>query len=236
MLDEDFKIKLSEKLLTDKKKFSEETFSSQAYLTIRNAINHLELEPGESFLEREIAEMLDMSRTPVHSALIRLEMDGWLDIIPRKGITVSPIKAQNIKNISQITEALDGVAVELALGNLTDDHLSRLENLINQQEACLVENDFETYVDIDHEFHGLITTNCNNEELIKLLESYSDQLFRARLYTIDDRVLPLRSINEHKAILAALQAENGMAARTLMETHRNRGNKEIVKIIEEKTE
>lgn len=235
MIDKDFKIKISNKLLACDNEYDDDSLTSQAYLTIRNAIHYLELEPGESFLEREIAEMLEMSRTPVHSALIRLEMEGWLDIIPRKGFTVSLIKSQHVREITQITKILDGLAVELATDILTDNQLNYLEKLILQQEKSLFESNFKNYVNIDHEFHELITNTCNNKELIKLLKGYSDQLFRARLYTITNREWPLDSINEHRAILAAIQAKNGSVARALMEAHRKRGSKEIVKIIEENT-
>jgi len=225
---------LSEKLLAYRDTVSDETLTHQAYLTIRHAIHHLELKPEKSFLEREIAEMLDISRTPVHSALIRLEMDGWLEIIPRKGIKVAPIEAQNIKEISQITEVLDGVAVELAMNVLSNEQLDFLEELILKQEEYLFNNDLNGYVDVDHQFHGLITNHSKNTALINMLENYSDQLFRARLYTIENRKFQTRSIKEHRAIVASIRAENGPAARKLMERHRHRGNKEIVNIIENK--
>jgi len=228
------KQQLSEKLLAYRDTVSDETLTHQAYLTIRYAIHHLKLKPEESFLEREIAEMLDISRTPVHSALIRLEMDGWLEIIPRKGIKVAPIESQNIKEISQITEVLDGVAVELAMKVLSNKQLDFLEELILKQEEHLFNNDLNGYVDIDHQFHGLITEKSENTALINMLENYSDQLFRARLYTIEGREFPTRSIKEHRAIVASIRAENGTAARKLMERHRHRGNREIVKIIENK--
>lgn len=225
---------LKEKLLAYKDKITNETLTTQAYLTVRHAINHLELEPGEAFLEREIAELLEMSRTPVHSALIRLEMDGWLEIIPRRGFTVAPIEAEHIQQVSQITETLDGLAVQLAMDHLNEEQIDELNELIKQQEASLLENNFKKYVDIDQKFHSIITKNSHNDVLVTFLESYSDQLFRARLYTIDSRAFPLRSIDEHKAIVAAIQAKNPLAVRSLMEIHRHRGNKEIVKIIQEK--
>jgi len=117
---------------------------------------------------------------------------------------------------------------------LSNEQLDFLEELTMKQEEHLFNNDLNGYVDIDHQFHGLITDNSQNTVLINMLENYSDQLFRARLYTIKGREFPTRSVNEHRAIIAAIRAENGSAARKLMEKHRHRGNKEIVRIIESK--
>ncbi len=226
---------LSDSLLDYKEKLSNETLTQQAYLTIRKAIYQLELKPNESFLEREMAEMLKMSRTPVHSALIRLDMDGWGTIIPRKGFTVAPIEAQSIKEISQITEVLDGVAVELAVDCITEEELNYLDSLVVEQEKALLSENLNKYVEIDHQFHDYINERSGNDTLLRILNSYTDQLFRARLYTIDERLLPVHSIREHEAILAALRAKSGSAARNLMEIHRRRGNLEIINIIHEKS-
>lgn len=221
-------------LLLYKEETNEDRLPQQAYIIIQKAIRNLQLQPNEAFLEREIIEMLEMSRTPVREALIRLEMDRWIRLIPRKGFSVEPIIKENIEQICQIAEALDGVAAELATLNTEEKHLEILDSLIVRQEKYLDENDLKAYLDVDNQFHNLIVEYSQNERLQNIMDSHSDQLYRARLFTINERKLPVRSIMEHRAIVAAMRAQDSKAAQLLMHSHRHRGGQEILGIIESK--
>ena len=225
---------LKKTLLQYKEEANEDRLPQQAYLIIQQAIRNLQLQPNEAFLEREIIDMLEMSRTPVREALIRLEMDRWIRLTPRKGFSVEPIIKENIEQICQIAEALDGVAAELATLNMEEKQLDMLDSLIARQEKCLEENNLEAYLDADNQFHHLIVEYSRNERLQNIMDSHSDQLYRARLFTINERKLPVRSIKEHKAIVAAMRAEDSKAAQLLMHSHRHRGGQEILRIIESK--
>ncbi|MBB5180420.1 DNA-binding GntR family transcriptional regulator [Planomicrobium koreense] len=225
---------LKKTLLQYKEEANEDRLPQQAYIIIQQAIRNLQLQPNEAFLEREIIDMLEMSRTPVREALIRLEMDRWIRLTPRKGFSVEPIIKENIEQICQIAEALDGVAAELATLNMEEKQLDMLDSLIARQEKCLDENNLEAYLEADNQFHHLIVAYSRNERLQNIMDSHSDQLYRARLFTINERKLPVRSIKEHKAIVAAMRAEDSKAAQLLMHSHRHRGGQEILAIIESK--
>ncbi|MFP3917588.1 GntR family transcriptional regulator [Lysinibacillus telephonicus] len=229
------KTELKNILLSYKNKINENRLPQLAYLIIRKAIRNLQLPPGETFLEREMTEMLDMSRTPVREALVRLEMDGWIRLIPRKGFSVEPIMKESIQQICQIAEALDGVAAELATLNIDEASIKKLESLIDLQESLLYESNLKDWADVDDEFHNLIIDYSQNERLKSVMDSHSDQLYRARVYTINDRELPARSIIEHRAIVAAMKARDSKAAQTLMHSHRKRGSEEILAILERKS-
>lgn len=208
--------------------------TQQAYSIILAAIRELYLQPGQSFLEREVSEPLGMSRTPVHEALIRLEAAGWLAIIPRRGFKVAPILATTITEIAQISENLDGLAVALATPRITAAELTPLNDLVAQQVTAMRHQDLRAYVQIDQRFHEQLVALAPNQRLVQLIASYSDQLYRARLYAIDERALPEQSVQEHRAILAAMQSRNARAAQELMIGHRQRGSREIIKIIIQK--
>ncbi|WP_158734535.1 GntR family transcriptional regulator [Alteribacillus sp. YIM 98480] len=226
---------LKKTLLSYKEEVNEGRLPQRAYIIIRKAIRNLQLQPSEAFLEREIAEMLEMSRTPVREALIRLEMDGWIRLIPRKGFSVEPIIKENIEQIWKIAEALEGVAAELATLNMDEGHLEILDSLIESQEKYMLENNLKAYADVDDQFHNLIVDYSQNKRLKSVMDSHSDQLYRARLFTINDRELPVRSIKEHRAIVAAMRAQDSKAAQILMHSHRHRGGQEILGIIESKS-
>ncbi|WP_010530104.1 GntR family transcriptional regulator [Lentibacillus jeotgali] len=205
----------------------------KAYHIIRTAIKRLKLAPGKTFLEREIAEMLGMSRTPIREALVRLQTEGMITLVPRRGFIINPIKKDDLKEIYEITESLDGLAVELATNKITEDELQHLKELIAQQKECLYENDLYKWSLLDDQFHSDIIKYANNIRLTNIIDIHSDHLYRARLYTINDRPVPYRSVTEHQAIIACMEAQNGEAARLAMQSHRKRALSEILKVLED---
>jgi GntR family transcriptional regulator, rspAB operon transcriptional repressor len=209
----------------------ESRLPQRAYLAIRHAIRHLQLPPGQTVLEREMAEILGMSRTPVRESLIRLETEGWVRLIPRRGFIVAPLVADDLQQIYEVVEALDGVAGKLATGRATQEELNHLEHLIEEQEKALERNDLLAWTDLDEEFHNYIVDLAQNPRLRGVVDSQSDQLYRARLYTIAFRPKPTRSVIEHKAILAVMQAGDPEAVRTMLQSHRYRARNEILETL-----
>lgn len=203
----------------------------RAYLAIRNAIRHLKLQPGQTVLEREMAEILGMSRTPVREALVRLEMEGWVRLVPRRGFTVAPLVADDLQQIYEVVESLDGIAGQLATMRATDDQLQHLEKLVMEQEKALENGELLAWTELDDQFHSHIVDMANNPRLRGIMDSQSDQLYRARLYTISRRPIPTRSVLEHKAILTVMKARQAEAARILLQSHRHRARNEILKVL-----
>ncbi|MEB6066357.1 GntR family transcriptional regulator [Staphylococcus arlettae] len=199
----------------------------KAYHIIRIAIKNLILKPGKTFLEREIAEILEMSRTPVREGLIRLQADDMITLIPRKGFKVNPILEKDIKEIYEITESLDGLAIEMATEKATDHALHELSDIVMEQKKYLAQDDLYEWSKQDDEFHEKITQLADNSKLINMRNIHADQLYRVRLYTINARPIPEFSIEEHEAMLACMKIRDGKAARQLMESHRKRAWQEI---------
>jgi GntR family transcriptional regulator, rspAB operon transcriptional repressor len=204
----------------------------QAYHIVRVAIRNLVLAPGKTILERELAEVLQMSRTPVREALVRLEAEGMVRLIPRRGFIVEPIEKEDLNEIYEIAERMDGLAAEKASLKLTSEDLDKLDAMILKQEEALKANDLKKWAILDDEFHNRLIQLADHKRLSSVVDIFSDQLYRARLYTINHRPVPNKSIEEHKAILACLRANDGAAARMVMQTHRKRARKEIIAAIE----
>jgi GntR family transcriptional regulator, rspAB operon transcriptional repressor len=210
----------------------ESRLPQRAYLAIRNAIRHLQLPPGRTVLEREMAEILGMSRTPVRESLVRLETEGWVRLIPRRGFIVAPLVADDLQQIYEVVESLDGVAGRLATDRATHEELNQLEHLIEKQEKALELNDLLAWTDLDDQFHNYIVDLAQNPRLRGIVDSQSDQLYRARLYTIKFRPKPTHSVIEHKAILAVMRAGEPEAVRTMLQSHRYRARKEILEALQ----
>jgi DNA-binding GntR family transcriptional regulator len=203
----------------------------RAYLAVRHIILHLQLPPGHTVLERELVEILRMSRTPVRVALVRLEIEGWIRLIPRRGFIVSPIEEADLRQIYEVVEVLDGVAGWLATDRATSQQLNHLEFLIQEQKKALENDDLIAWTDLDDEFHSYIVDLAENPRLRGIMDNQSDQLYRARLYTIKYRPKPTRSITEHSAILAIMRASEPEAAQMLLKSHRHRAHIEILEAL-----
>ncbi|MGG3470044.1 GntR family transcriptional regulator [Neobacillus pocheonensis] len=212
-------------------KDGESRLPQRAYLATRHAIRQLRLPPGQTVLEREMADILGMSRTPVREALVRLEMEGWVRLIPRRGFVVAPIVADDLQHIYEVVEALDGIAGSLAAKRATSVELDELDRLIEEQEKALESDDLLAWTDLDEQFHQLIVDLAQNPRLRGVMDSQSDQLYRARLFTIKLRPKPTRSIMDHKAIVSVMRAAEPDAARSMLQSHRYRARSEILQII-----
>ncbi|KKB33562.1 GntR family transcriptional regulator [Bacillus thermotolerans] len=204
----------------------------RAYHIIRLAVRDLILPPGKTILEREMAELLDMSRTPIREALVRLETEGVVQLVPRRGFIVEPIEKEDLKEIYEISEIMEGFAVAKAAKKIEERELEQLESLIDQQEEAIEQTDLRKWSILDDRFHHLIIEFAENKRLNAVIDIHADQLYRARLYTINQRPLPLQSIIEHKAIVACVKARDGNAARMVMQSHRKRARGEILKALE----
>ncbi|MFB4325688.1 GntR family transcriptional regulator, partial [Priestia sp. BR_2] len=156
----------------------ESRLPQRAYLAIRHAIRHLKLEPGQTVLEREMAEILGMSRTPVRESLVRLETEGWVRLIPRRGFIVAPLVADDLQQIYEVVEALDGVSGYLATPKVTDTELNHLEQLIQEQEKALELDNLLAWTELDDQFHDFIVDSAENQRLRGIVDSQSDQLYR----------------------------------------------------------
>jgi GntR family transcriptional regulator, rspAB operon transcriptional repressor len=210
----------------------ESRLPQRAYLAVRHAIRHLQLPPGKTVLEREMAEILGMSRTPVRESLVRLETEGWVRLIPRRGFIVTPLVADDLQQIYEVVESLDGAAGRLATNRATHEELNHLEHLIEEQEKALELNDLLAWTDLDDQFHNYIVDLAQNPRLRGIVDSQSDQLYRARLYTIGFRPKPTHSVIEHKAILAVMRAGEPEAVRTMLQAHRHRARNEILEALQ----
>lgn len=215
---------------------TEPRLPQRAYLAIRHAIRFLDLPPGMKVLEGQMTRILQMSRTPVREALVRLEVEGWVQLIPRHGFVVSPIEPEPLREIFEVTSGLDGIAGALAAVRATPEELAQLYDVIEAQEQALRDSEPLKWAAFDDEFHNLIIDMAHNDRLKAIMETLSDQVYRARLYTVERRAKPFRSIEEHRTIAGILKGREADAARILLQSHRRRGSDEVIAVLRAETE
>ena len=212
---------------------SKPTRVSDAYTQIKEEIRSARMPPGYQAPEPEIALRLGMSRTPVREALIRLEIEGLVELIPRRGARVLPIQASDMAEIYEILTAMEPEAAAALAGRRpTEAALKPLEEATAEMEAALEARDLDVWAEADDRFHHLLLELHGNRRLMEYIGLLNDQAHRARMVTLRMRHLPEKSTADHRAILEHIRAGDPDAARTAFRQHRQRAAQELLAILE----
>ena len=180
--------------------------SEDAYTVVRDILLQGDAyNPGDKVNVDELCAELGISRTPLWAAIYRLEAEGILEIVPRRGVYLVNYDAERVLDIYMSREALEGMAARLAAMKITDVQLSLLQRSIDQQRAALASGDTGSYYTSALEFHEEILRAANNRTLERLLRSVFSQIrvMRGQRDSIPTH-LP-RSCKDHEKILKALR-------------------------------
>jgi len=174
------------------------------YSAVKQVLLSSKYSPGDRVAIDEICQSLDVSRTPVFDALNRLETEGLVEIIPRKGAYLVTFSEEKAHELYAVREVLEGMATKLAAKNLTDKQLDQLRKTLEKQSSCLGTGDTEGYAGATIKFHNIILEAAGNKTLERALSAIYSQMEALRLRTL---YLPTRlgqSFAEHQQIFQAL--------------------------------
>lgn len=206
-----------------------------AYAALKSAIRENVFPPGYQSAENDVAAQLGMSRTPVHEAMIRLQEEGLVEVLPRRGILVRAISANDIREIYQLTIALESMAAEVLAvrphSTALNGILRRLEAETKAMERALKKRDLDQWARADDRFHEILTGKCGNGRLSRMASTVRDQTHRTRLLTLRLRPLPLKSAPEHRAIIDAIRNGKPKAAAKSAGAHRRRASEEMLPLL-----
>lgn len=204
-----------------------------AYARLKANIRANRMPPGFQSPEPEIAADLGMSRTPVREALIRLEAEGLVELIPRRGARVLPIRAEDMREIYEILIALEPeAAANLAARKPDSAALAPLSAATDSMERALARKDLDAWAEADDRFHNGLLALHGNRRLRAFVAALFDQAHRARMITLRLRKPPVRSTEEHRAILQHLKAGDAEATRSAFRAHRKRSASELLALLE----
>jgi DNA-binding GntR family transcriptional regulator len=204
-----------------------------AYAQIRRRILDNLWPPGHRALEQEVALALGMSRTPVREALMRLQADGLVEVIPRHGMRVLPVSPNDMREIYQILTALECMAAELlASRKPSDKDLKPLVDATKAMDRALKAEDLDAWAAADERFHAHLVELAGNRQLQATVLNYWDRAHRARMFTLRLRPKPVNSTQEHMQMVERLLAGDAAGAATVTRAHRERANRELVTIFE----
>jgi len=205
----------------------------EAYQELRRRILDNVWPPGHQALEQEIALELGLSRTPVREALIRLEREGLVQVVPRHGMRVLPISQRDLQELYQILTALESMAVELvAARRPSDKELEPLTKATRDMAKALDRNDLPAWARADESFHAQLVNMSGNRLLIEAIANYWDRAHRARMFTLQLRPKPLLSTQEHAALVHRLRAGDALGAAAANRAHRQRAALELLTLAE----
>ena len=184
--------------------------------TLRRAILRGELKPGERLMEIQLANKLGVSRTPVREAIRKLELEGLVLMIPRKGAEVADISEKSLKDVLEVREALEELAARLACDKITKEGINRLKEAAQDFRSALKSNDITQMAEADVRFHDVICNATENQKLGQLLNNLREQMYRYRIEYLKDQHVYEKLLSEHEEIIRHIEkGEKDEAARVV---------------------
>lgn len=172
------------------------------FKTLRQGILTGELKPGERLLEMHLAQRLGVSRTPIREAMRKLELEGLVVMVPRRGAEVANISSKTLKDVLEVRDALDSLAVELACERITQEGLEELRQACDAFARTTREKELDAtkIAKADVALHDVIVRATGNERLQQMISNLSEQMYRYRFEYIKDASFHARLIEEHERL------------------------------------
>lgn len=203
------------------------------FQTLRQAILRGELEPGERLMEIHLAERLGVSRTPIREAIRKLELEGLVVMIPRRGAVVASITETDLKDVLEVRRALEILAAEVACERITQEQLKELERTAEEFYRLKNTEDVTKLAEADVNFHDIIYEATGNARLISLLNNLREQMYRYRLEYLKDKRSHEQLNQEHRRIYEGIRTGDKKMVAEAVCQHINNQEQAILKAIQE---
>ena len=193
----------------------------QTHTLLQNAIISSKLPPGQVLKERELCDILSISRTPIREALLRLQEDGLVEIFPQAGTYVSRISIEAVHESQFIRVALEMATVGYAARHGTPEWQTKTRRLVEKYKQALEWDDFDELFDLDEQFHRSIAEFRFRDRLWKMTNSAKAHMDRVRRLSLPYRDRRLAIAEEHTAVLDAIITREEAQAVEAMRRHLN---------------
>jgi DNA-binding GntR family transcriptional regulator len=191
----------------------------QVYDYLRDEINHRKILPGAFINLNQISEQLGISKTPLRDAIIQLEIEGFVTILPRRGVTVKKLTLDEIKDAYEVVGALEGSVILNNFDKIKSSHIIQMEKLNSAQLTALEHEDYDSYYRSNLDFHGVFLSLSENQTLLQMITP-----FKQRLYDFPRRGYlkewEQNNCNEHEQFIELIkQKDRKGAARMIRDVH-----------------
>lgn len=177
-----------------------ETLSRRVYEELKRRLNEGSLKPGEFIDLKALDRELGMSRTPLRDALIRLEIEGFITVYPRRGVMVRQLGLREIRELYEMIGALEAQAAISTRKTFSEHDAERMNFCNKTMVAALERDDFSTYYDANLDFHNVYIEKCNNRDLIHAIKVRKERLYDFPRRSQYIRNWELASVDEHSRI------------------------------------
>ena len=204
------------------------------FQTLRQAILSGRVQPGERLMEIHLARRLGVSRTPVREAIRKLELEGLVCIVPRKGAVVAEITQSDMEDVLEVRRALEDLAVRKASQCMSAVQLEALKAASFRFEECLREGDLRASAQADEDFHEIISEATGNLRLLQILNNLRSQIYRYRLENLKDKSSYPDLIRQHALIIEAMAAHDPEKASQVLGMHIEKQRVSIIESLRSK--
>lgn len=202
---------------------------------LKEAIVNGKLKPGERLMEQQVAEELGVSRTPVREAIRKLEIEGFVIIIPRKGAYVSDISLKDIVQVFEVRAAMEALAAGLAAQRIADEQLEKLERKLVEVKNAVDSSDLDNIIQFDTDFHEIIYEASRNDRLVQILNNLREQIQRYRTASLASPGRLKDTLKEHQELVEAISTRNVALAQKLAKEHIENAENTIIEAFKEKS-
>lgn len=186
---------------------------------LREAIIKGKLRPGERLMEMQLADEMGVSRTPVREAIRKLELEGLVIMVPRRGAYVADLSIKDVAETFEIRSALEALAAALAAERITPEESEEMERILVRIGTAIENEDLQQTVELDEQYHNLMYQASRNDRLMQILNNLREQIQRFRITTL---AMPGRVrgvLHEHRSIAEAISERNSELAHRLALEH-----------------
>lgn len=215
---------------------AKETLNSQnlheaTFQKLRSLLVEGKIAPGNKLNERELAESLNVSRTPIREAIRRLAADGLVELIANRGAIALQLSLEDVIHTFDVIADLEGFSGELAANNISNTSLSELEALQYEMMASYARRDLSSYYQLNLRIHHLINQAANNPVLSRLFTQVNARIEALRFRSNQDGVKWEKAVEEHQEMLDALKARDGERMRNIMMRHVHNKRDVVVQLL-----
>jgi len=186
---------------------------------LRASIINGQLKPGERLMELQLADQLGVSRTPIREAIRKLELEGLVEMVPRKGAYVADLSIKDVLDVLEVRAYLEGLAARLAAERMVEDDIEELEFILHKFQESLKEGNTDKLIDLDNAFHEKIIKGSYNNKLIQIVQGLHEQVLRFRVMYFTETTSMDEVMEYHRAIFDAISNRNPDKAQHYAETH-----------------
>lgn len=205
--------------------------SDLIFEALRESILTGELAPGTALIEKNLADEFDVSKTPIREALHHLSHIGLVDMETAKGATVHTLSPDEIKDIWEMREYLEPLALELSVPHFTDEEIGDLGEMLEEAKAAMAEGDLKGLSEINSEFHEMLYSKADNHLLVRWLDSLSDRRRLVSMHIWDIENHSDNEWQEHRAILDAIEQGDIPRASQALKDHIANFNQQVLATI-----